>query len=485
MKEEWLNIILVGSNPMPCYVQAAYLMDKTGWTKKEKEYLFVPTRHLLIYTPETAIYKDQIRMMLEKHFAQCETKQCKIESVCLQAAEGGKGGEVYQYDVERKIKEVLDGKNPKGVILNNTGGTKVMTTYATIAVREWCQRKYRPGAECYLADGKLNCFYFNPGFEEGYSEYKVSNVSLTVKDIVRLHGMEICEEKSEDERIKNLLQDGDFCCWIKGIAARMFSGSDSDTFVQEYLRLKAFLTDMCNSEYALYFKSLTYEGESCEFISPDKARRFEQYTDLLEQYRKKNLWPYFDKNKGCFESEIEEGGSEMADLLNQARVKGLDCWQFFMENWFYYYICCAVRDALRKVIYEVKDKPGEDVKVDIVYRPWIKDNHGKRQYDILFSIGYQLTVISITGRDRAFSVKMDFFEALYQSEKIGGSRSRVMLISRFTNQNSKTYEEEIEAFRRDLDSFSSKQYHQATIFGQKELSDYENLVELLAKDIKK
>lgn len=42
-EKEWLNIILVGSNPMPCYVQAAHLMDKAGWTEEEKENLFVPT----------------------------------------------------------------------------------------------------------------------------------------------------------------------------------------------------------------------------------------------------------------------------------------------------------------------------------------------------------------------------------------------------------------------------------------------------------
>ena len=40
MKEEskWLNIILVGSNPIPCYVQAAYLMDQpfTGLYKRDR-----------------------------------------------------------------------------------------------------------------------------------------------------------------------------------------------------------------------------------------------------------------------------------------------------------------------------------------------------------------------------------------------------------------------------------------------------------------
>lgn len=499
-EKEWLNIILVGSNPMPCYVQAAHLMDKAGWTEEEKESLFVPNRHLLIHTKETAIYQERICSALKSLISENHFRQCEIESVCLQTADGGSGGEVSQYVVEEKIKEILETKNPEGVILNNTGGTKVMTTYAAIALREWCSKNHRPGAECYLSEGRMNCFLFNEQYGKKYLEFPIANVSLTVKDIVRLHGMEICEDKSENELTKELLEDGDFCCRIKRIAARIFLGSDSDIFSGEYLRLKAFLTDMFNSEYASYFKSLTYKngldnndadsniGESCEFIFPDKARRFEQYMALLEQYNKKNRWLCFDAAEDRFKSESEDGGSDMADLLNQARAKGLDCWKLFMEDWFYYYICCAVREAfsaLRKddeAIFPAESKFG----VDIMYRPWVEDDNGGRRFDVLFSTGYQLTVLSITGGEQGGSVKMNFFEALYQSEKIGGSRSRVVLISRFTNRNTqKTYEKEFEAFRKDLDSFVSKQYHQATIFGQEEVKDYERLVEALTEDIKK
>lgn len=257
---------------------------------------------------------------------------------------------------------------------------------------------------------------------------------------------------------------------------------------------------MCNSEYASYFKSLTYKngldnkaadshiGESCAFIFPDKARRFEQYTALLEQYNKKSRWLCFDVAEDCFKSESGDGGCEMADLLNQAREKGLDCWELFMEDWFYYYICCAVREAfsdLRKG-YEAIPPKEPEFGADIMYRPWVEDDNGGRQFDILFSTGYQLTVLSITGGEQGGSVKMNFFEALYQSEKIGGSRSRVVLISRFTNRDTqKTYEKEFEAFRKDLDSFSSKQYHQATISGKKELLNYKVLVKFLTENIKK
>lgn len=497
-EKEWLNIILVGSNPMPCYVQAAHLMDKAGWTEEEKENLFVPTRHLLIHTQETVIYKDRICSALESLAAKNHFRRCEIGAVCLQTAGGGTGGEVSQYVVEEKIKEILNRENPEGVILNHTGGTKVMTTYAAIALREWCGKNHKPGAECYLSGDRLNCFLFNGQHRKKYLEFPVSNVLLTVKDIVRLHGMEICGEKSADEQTKELLEDGDFCRRIKSIAARMFSGSDSDAFSGEYLRLKAFLADMCNSEHALYFRSLTCKsgdckaadsniGERCAFIFPDKSRRFEQYTALLEQYGKKNPWLYFDKKENCFKSGTGEGG-DMADLLNQAREKGLDCWELFMEDWFYYYVCCAVREAfsdLRKD-YETISPAEPGFGADIMYRPWIQDANGGRRFDILFSTGYQLTVLSITGGEQGGSVKMNFFEALYQSEKIGGSRSRVVLISRFTNRDTRqTYEKEFEAFRKDLDSFVSKQYHQAVIFGQEEVREYSRLVEALTEGIKK
>lgn len=60
------------------------------------------------------------------------------------------------------------------------------------------------------------------------------------------------------------------------------------------------------------------------------------------------------------------------------------------------------------------------------------------------------------------------------------------MISRFTNRDTRqTYEKEFEAFRKDLDSFVSKQYHQAVIFGQEEVREYSRLVEALTEGIKK
>ena len=112
-----------------------------------------------------------------------------------------------------------------------------------------------------------------------------------------------------------------------------------------------------------------------------------------------------------------------------------------------------------------------------MYRPWIQDANGGERFDILVSEGYQLIVFAITGEEKSGSVKMDFFETLYQSEKIGGSRSKVVLISRFTNGKQKSYEDEIEAFRKDMDSFVTKQYHQARIFGREEVVDFDKLTE--------
>lgn len=466
---KWLNIILVGSNPIPCYVQAAHLMDKESWSDEEKECLFVPTSHLLVYTKETEVYKKALMAALKSEFESCE-----VEAVCLQNSEAGRGGAVSQYTVEESIKKNLDIERPEGVILNNTGGTKVMTTYATVAMREWCRKNQKKGVECYLSEQKLNCYFS----DASYKEFMVSNVSLTVKEMVELHGMALEEKLSEDELVKKLLEDESFCKQIKSVAARLLSASSGDTFCQEYLSLKTFLTDICNSEYAAYFKSVTYKDdtEACDFIVPaaDKGERFKQYTDLLGKYNRKNKWLCYDEEEGFTLEKTSGDGGEMADLLNQVREKGLDCWKLFMEDWFYYYICCAVKE-----VFQERLKFGGD----IMYRPWIQDANGGERFDILVSEGYQLIVFAITGEEKSGSVKMDFFETLYQSEKIGGSQSKVVLISRFTNGKQKSYETEIEEFRKDMDSFITKQYHQAEIFGREEVENFDELTEKIRQTL--
>lgn len=455
---KWLNIILVGSNPIPCYVQAAHLMDKESWSEEERECLFVPTRHLLVYTKETEVYKNALMAVLKSKFESCE-----VEAACLQDSEAGRGGAVSQYTVEKSIKEILNKERPEGVILNHTGGTKVMTTYATVAMREWCRENKKQGVECYLSEQKLNCHFSEQSYT--YKEFPVSNVSLTVKEMVELHGMAVEEKLSEDKLVKNLLEDERFCKQIKSVAARLLSASGEDTFCQEYLSLKTFLTDICNSEYATYFKSVTYKDdtETCDFIVPaaDKGERFKQYTDLLGKYNRRNKWLCYDEEEGFTSEKTSGDGEEMAALLNQVREKGLDCWKLFMEDWFYYYICCAVKEVFQERL---------GFGGDIMYRPWIRDANGGERFNILVSEGYQLIVFAITGEEKSGSVKMDFFETLYQSEKIGGSRSKVVLISRFTNGKQKSYEDEIQAFRKDMDSFVTKQYHQARIFGREEVA---------------
>lgn len=277
-------------------------------------------------------------------------ESCEVEAACLQDSEAGRGGAVSQYTVEKSIKEILNKERPEGVILNHTGGTKVMTTYATVAMREWCRENKKQGVECYLSEQKLNCHFSEQSYT--YKEFPVSNVSLTVKEMVELHGMAVEEKLSEDKLVKNLLEDERFCKQIKSVAARLLSASGEDTFCQEYLSLKTFLTDICNSEYATYFKSVTYKDdtETCDFIVPaaDKGERFKQYTDLLGKYNRRNKWLCYDEEEGFTSEKTSGDGEEMAALLNQVREKGLDCWKLFMEDWFYYYICCAVKEVFQE-----------------------------------------------------------------------------------------------------------------------------------------
>lgn len=162
-----INIVLVGSNPMPCYVQAAYLMNQD---REDRQQLPAPNEQVFIHTTGTQNFMNRICKMLQNKYGLSETDLSKIP-LEDEAKQGDIQDNITNWLNDKKKKESID-----TVILNNTGGTKVMTTYATIALREWCRENSAVLIECYLDDAakKLNCVRSISGGNEAVdSEYAV------------------------------------------------------------------------------------------------------------------------------------------------------------------------------------------------------------------------------------------------------------------------------------------------------------------------
>ena len=160
-----INMVLVGSNPMPCYVQAAYLMNQY---RSDCQELPVPNEQVFIHTVATQNFMSRICEMLQNKYGSNGTL---LSTINLESEAEGKA---EQENIRGKITNWLNDKMEKEsidrviVILNNTGGTKVMTTYATIALREWCRENPAQLIECYLDDAtkKLNCVRSISGVNE-------------------------------------------------------------------------------------------------------------------------------------------------------------------------------------------------------------------------------------------------------------------------------------------------------------------------------
>ena len=113
-----VNIVLVGSNPMPCYVQAAYLTDES---RQEAEALPVPDVHIFAHTKDTAEYMKTTRDILLDKYGLREDVLSGLQF----------DSEGRQEDIQRKIEDALNEKYQEKpihkVILNNTGGTKAVS----------------------------------------------------------------------------------------------------------------------------------------------------------------------------------------------------------------------------------------------------------------------------------------------------------------------------------------------------------------------
>lgn len=472
-----VNIVLVGSNPMPCYVQAAYLMDES---RQEAAQLPVPDVHIFAHTEDTAEYMETTRKMLMDQWG---LKEDDVPGLRLDS-------EGRQEDIQRKIEAGLNEKSSEGpiykVILNNTGGTKAMTTYATMAVREWCREKSTPLVECYLDDAskKLNCVRLGDGEDgwglQGYASYPEEKnlnyfVHLSVEEIGRLYGYEKCVNKNGALFVRPLGQapaDGEareaFEAALKAAAKRIFTDED---FMKKYLKLFARLI------YINHFKNVADEISAAEtdfiYELPCSPKNILRLFDEEEE----NGWFHYDDKQG-FVAAAPDGECwinlfhKMDPLSKKKKMKDKfpEYLTMYRKDWFEQYIYMAVRDAVE----EMRTCAGNLPETDLAWSLEVKKESGDKGFelDIVMSVGYELKVLSLTIDNDSLMAEHKFFEAVFRGEILGGTHSQIIAVNWAENRDE---------IKKDLSSFSGEQYHHIEIWGKEEVSDYDKLKEQVKK----
>lgn len=467
-----INIVLVGSNPMPCYVQAAYLMNQD---REDRQQLPAPNEQVFIHTTGTQNFMNRICKMLQNKYGLSETDLSKIP-LEDEAKQGDIQDNITNWLNDKKKKESID-----TVILNNTGGTKVMTTYATIALREWCRENSAVLIECYLDDAakKLNCVRSISGGNEAVdSEYAVYPkeknlgyfVHLSVEEIGYLYDYEECKNKNETLFVRPLGKkpaDGneqkDFEDALKLIAKKILN---DDEFRDLYLKLFARLSYLPNfKDRAGKICTSDFQYDTSNVKKPQILELFDQEQDGRWFHYANGFTACSPSYGGCWINLFQKIGPLSKKQRNQDKIS--ECMSMYTNDWFEHYVYMAVRDTVE----EEQKSCGKDMpEVDLVWSLVVKRKRNSKdkdfELDIVMSVGYELKVISLTIDDNFLMAKHKFFEAVFRGEILGGTHSQVIAVNWAENR---------EALKKELSSFSGEQYHHVEIWGKDEVKDYEKL----------
>lgn len=356
-----------------------------------------------------------------------------------------------------------------------------MTTYATIALREWCRENSAVLIECYLDDAakKLNCVRSISGGNEAVdSEYAVYPkeknlgyfVHLSVEEIGYLYDYEECKNKNETLFVRPLGKkpaDGneqkDFEDALKLIAKKILN---DDEFRDLYLKLFARLSYLPNfKDRAGKICTSDFQYDTSNVKKPQILELFDQEQDGRWFHYANGFTACSPSYGGCWINLFQKMGPLSKKQRNQDKIS--ECMSMYTNDWFEHYVYMAVRDTVE----EEQKSCGKDMpEVDLVWSLVVKRKRNSKdkdfELDIVMSVGYELKVISLTIDDNFLMAKHKFFEAVFRGEILGGTHSQVIAVNWAENR---------EALKKELSSFSGEQYHHVEIWGKDEVKDYEKL----------
>ena len=172
-------ILLVGSNPLPNYLSACALR---------------PREIALVYTRVTSDAKDRLKREFSRALGYATSSIAHDpfveDATCVTAVRR------VLDDLARPTGVDVEGPSGSSLLLNYTGGTKVMAAHALTA---FMKRRGRPEHASYLDEGGKNRpprLRFDDGTSKALSEY--TSVALDLKTILALHDIAYKPRSAKD-----------------------------------------------------------------------------------------------------------------------------------------------------------------------------------------------------------------------------------------------------------------------------------------------
>lgn len=383
-----LNIVLVGSNPLPCYIGAAYVLQKEReMAEGEEKYLPVPHHILFVVTKETEEFAENIQKLIMKHQKKGEFFECAMSFCSL---ENGRDAHIIKNRLEEKLSEILAEKEHHHIVVNDTGGTKMMTVHAALVCRRYTEEHGVRAVECYVDpdENRLRCLCFNDGDMELYPKAGMKllqdQIRMSVKELIRLHYGEAAVIKDRNDEV------------------------DEDDF-EENIR------ELCGTDERSFIK-----------ISERILDEFETYKDFYRTWNRKG--DPADKRKALGKK------SAVVDLFNDTDGVSLlmdsetddDIFTFWGRGeWLELYFYLALRQVKQKL-----EAEGKHFELVWSCKVWKKKGNKEFEVDIVTVRGFLLTLYSLTMAEAGETglAKGKWFEAVYRTDQMGGGHGKTELV---------------------------------------------------------
>lgn len=423
-----LLILLIGSNPLPNYVVASYLLNPR---RQDKDTLPMIDKIMFVVSEETLSFAKNIKALLENQYSFSDFVFANLNKKHRESS-------VIRDEILTKLCELPD--EISTIHLNYTGGTKPMAVFAHQTILSFAKDKKNTliTSDLMPETFKLNTEIIRPESEDCievgnskiFPEYGDLReyVEIGIEELLKLHNMAITSagDVMTSETIEQTGKWMNKNFWIfddlkKAFAIDELRGKDSDK--ENSLKNKNIYENGLKS----FFK-LMKNGNDL------KLRIFNDY---------------FKSGGGSYWLEEKNGDYYLRKSLLNVNYPALSFVEFICGKWLEEYVLKAILDCGKSISFSLVRK---NVKVN-------KDNR-EAEFDVILMKGYQLFLISCSTDSKIQRIKHKAFEALYRAEQIGGEHAQVIMVSMLPNdcnKNDAARKNNINELKKDISQFNARQ----------------------------
>ncbi|MFO7343296.1 MAG: hypothetical protein C0P66_013060 [Bacillaceae bacterium] len=418
-------IFTVGSNPLPIYVVAKYLLDNS---RGDVENLPVPDEMVFIFSKNTEEYYKKLRLKLRNHAGSNNLLDINL-------GDKERDREIVQNAVKFKLENLISGKEHiNSIHLHYSGGTKPMSVFSYVAVEEFGKKH---GIKTIYSDLDPEQSFIRIGNET----YPIGRdlrdcIKLNINEIFELHNMTIDNSGSQTYTFPNInIKD------FSSNAIRSFNTLRSKNEPNWKLNINKMKNKIENY----------YETKHKPNLPKNEIEKFREDFNIVQQEFGKKLMPV-----------------KWQDVASNPQLF-TDFVEFFHGKWLEDYVLDALLSLQQKLkIDEIK----KSVKAMYKRRPC--------EIDVIAMRGYQMHYFTCTTSKDIKKVKGKAFEALYRAEQLGGSHARVIVVSLLPSiKDPQQSDHCIENLEKDLSSFEAQIEKKVKLIGSNVLED----PALLSKEI--